>query len=114
MAGSRFYDVIGVAQSNVEIRPGYYGDVIVERKYYGDVLSNTRSLEGEKVNQDISVGNSISIIGDSFTNTFHALRYIRWMGTLWTISNVEMKSPRLILRLGGVYNGPTAETPSTP
>jgi hypothetical protein len=108
---ARFCDVIGIAQSNVEIRPGYYGDVILERKYYGDVLSDTRTLEGEKVNQDISVGNSISIIGDSFTNTFHALRYIRWMGTLWIINKVEMKSPRLILSLGGVYNGPTAATP---
>lgn len=109
---ARFCDVIGIAQSNVEIRPGVYGDVIVEHKYYGDVLSDTRQLEGEKVNQDITVGNSISIIGDSRINTFHALRYIRWMGTLWIISNVEMKSPRLILRLGGVYNGPTATTPS--
>lgn len=107
---ARFCDVIGIAQSNVETRPGVYEDVIIERKYYGDVLSNTRRLEGEKVNQDISVDNSISIIGDSFTNTFHALRYIRWMGTLWIISSVEMKAPRLILRLGGVYNGPTAET----
>lgn len=111
---ARFYDVIGIAQSNVEIRPGVYDDVIVEKKYYGDVVSDTRQLEGEKVNPDISVGNSISIIGDSFTNTFHALRYIRWMGTLWIISNVEMKSPRLILRLGGVYNGPTADSTSTP
>jgi len=108
---ARFYDVIGIAQSNIEIRPGVYGDVIMERKYYGDILSDSRQLEGEKVNQDISVGNSISIIGDSFTNTFHALRYIRWMGTLWIINKVEMKSPRLILSLGGVYNGPTAATP---
>lgn len=111
---ARFYDVIGIAQNNVETRPGVYGDVIVERKYYGDILSDSRQLEGEKVNPDISVGNSISIIGDSFTNTFHALRYIRWMGTLWIINKVEMKSPRLILSLGGVYNGPTATTPSTP
>jgi hypothetical protein len=108
---ARFCDVIGIVQTNVEIRPGVYDDVVVERKYYGDVISDTRQLEGEKVNQDISVGNSISIIGDSFTNTFHALRYIKWMGTLWVISSVEMKSPRLILRLGGVYNGPTPETP---
>jgi hypothetical protein len=108
---ARFCDVIGIVQENVEIRPGVYDDVVVERKYYGDVISDTRQLEGEKVNQDISVGNSISIIGDSFTNTFHALRYIRWMGTLWVINSVEMKSPRLILRLGGVYNGPTPETP---
>jgi hypothetical protein len=31
------------------------------------------------------------------------------MGTLWTLSNVEVQSPRLVLRLGGVYNGPTPD-----
>jgi hypothetical protein len=35
------------------------------------------------------------------------------MGTLWTVSDVEVQSPRLLLRLGGVYNGPRA-APSSP
>jgi hypothetical protein len=67
---------------------------------------------GDKVNNDISVGNSISIVADAYANThFFAMRYIKWAGTLWTISDVEVQSPRLILQLGGVYNGPTGPTP---
>lgn len=106
---AKFYGEIGYGES-VETRPGVWEDVVVEKKYYGDVLRNTRQLEeGDKVNNDLSVGNSISIVADAYAGEhFFAMRYIRWAGALWTISNVEVKSPRLILRLGGVYNGPTA------
>lgn len=111
---AKFYGEIGYGET-VETRPGVWDDVITERKYYGDVVRNTRQLEsGEKVNNDISVGNSISIVADPYANEhFFAMRYIKWAGTLWTVADVEVRSPRLILRLGGVYNGPTAEAPST-
>jgi hypothetical protein len=74
------------------------------------VVRNTRKLEpGEGLNNDISVGNSISIVADAYANEhFFAIRYIQWAGVLWTVSDVEVQSPRLLLRLGGVYNGPTA------
>jgi hypothetical protein len=29
---------------------------------------------------------------------------VEYMGTKWKVSNVEVKYPRLILSLGGVYN----------
>jgi hypothetical protein len=86
---------------------------ITERAYFGDVIRNTRQLRaGEKVNDDISVTNSISIVADSFayTNIF-AMRYIRWMGTLWVVADVDVQSPRLLLSLGGVYHGPTVSAP---
>lgn len=106
---ARFYGVIGYGES-VETKPGVWEDVVVEHSYYGDVLRNARGLEtGDKVNFDISVSNSISIVADAYAQEhFFAMRYIKWAGTLWTVSDVEVKSPRLILRLGGVYNGITA------
>jgi hypothetical protein len=87
-----------------------YADDITERKYYGDVVRNTRKLiDGTDVNSDLSVNNSISIVADAYANEhFFAIRYIRWMGSLWVVSDVDVQAPRLILRLGGVYNGPTA------
>lgn len=105
---ARFYGEVGYGES-VEVQPGVWEDVITEVKYYGDVLRNARGLEtGDKVNNDLSVSNSISIVADPYANEhFFAMRYIKWAGTLWTVSDVEVKSPRLILRLGGVYNGPT-------
>lgn len=107
---AKFYGKIGYGET-VELveSPGVWQDTIVERQYYGDVLRNTRKLqEGETLNNDISVGNSISIVADAYANNhFSAIRYIEWAGTLWTVSDVEVQSPRLLLRLGGVYNGPT-------
>lgn len=104
---AKFYGDIGYASESVETAKGVWKDVIVERKARGDVLRNSRTLkEGEKVNNDLSVGNSISIVADAYANqNFHAMRYIRWMGSLWIVSNVDVQAPRLILRLGGVYHG---------
>lgn len=105
---AKFYGKIGYGET-VETSPGVWEDIIVERSYFGDVVRNSRKLEGEdKVNYDISVGNSISIVADAYANDhFFAIRYVEWAGTLWTVSNVDVESPRLTLRLGGVYNGPT-------
>lgn len=91
---------------------GVWEDVITERKLYGDVQRITRRLEiADKVNSDLTTSNSISIMADSYAlENIFALRYVEWMGALWTISEVEEQRPRLILRLGGVYNGPTPAT----
>lgn len=106
---AKFYGSIGYGET-VESSPGVWLDTITEFNYYGDVIRNTRKLEdGQKVNDDLSVNNSISIVADQYANEhFFAIRYIKWAGTLWTVSDVEVQSPRLLLRLGGVYNGPTA------
>lgn len=105
---AKFYDRIGFAVQT-EIRAGVWQDVITERFYSGDIIKNSVKHEGEKVNQDLSTNNSISIVADAYAyETFFAMRYVGWMGALWSISSIDVERPRLILRLGGVYNGPTA------
>lgn len=105
---ARFYGRIGYG-TTVEGEPGVWADEIVERSYYGDVVRNTRELnDGENLNADLSVQNSISIVADAYANDhFFAIRYVEWAGVLWTVSSVEVQSPRLLLKLGEVYNGPT-------
>lgn len=107
---ARFYGEVGYGES-VETPPdsGVWVDTITEIPYTGDVIRNTRKLEpGESVNNDLSVVNSISIVADQkATEHFFKIKYVRWMGVLWTVTTVEVKSPRLILSLGKVYNGPT-------
>jgi hypothetical protein len=112
---ARFYGRIGYGESE-ETSPGVWVDTIVEYLYYGDVIRNTRQLsQGEYLNRDLSVSNSISIVADSYANDhFFAIRYVEWAGTLWTVDDVEVQSPRLILRLGEVYNGPTPGVPAAP
>ena len=107
--------MIGYGET-IEKTPGVWVDEIIERNYTGDVIRNTRNLrEGENLNADLSVQNSISIVADAYANNhFFAIRYIEWAGALWTISSVEVQSPRLIFRLGEVYNGPTPGATPTP
>lgn len=106
---AKFFGEVGYAQS-VEVRPGVWKDVITERKYYGDEVRPTRRLdEVEKVNFDISTNTSLSIMADAYANEhFFAIRYVKWAGVYWTVTSVDPMRPRLLLRLGGVYNGATA------
>jgi hypothetical protein len=106
---AKFYGPIGYAVST-EKSPGVWKDVITEHNHYGDVIKdNGRWQSSDKLNDDLSVNNVISIVADPFANSnFYSMRYIKWMGTLWNITNVEVRRPRLILTLGGVYNGPKA------
>lgn len=106
---AKFHGSVGYGQQT-ETSPGVWEDSITERVYYGDLIRNSRLLrEGEKVNSDLSLGNSISIVADAYAREhFFAIRYVEWAGARWTVSEVEVQHPRLILRLGEVYNGLTA------
>lgn len=107
----KFYGVVGYGETvETPSGSGVWVDTITERKYFGDIVKNTRRLqEGEYLNNDLTVGNSISIVADAYAyEHFFQMRYIRWGGVLWTVADVQVERPRLVLRLGGVYNGPTA------
>jgi len=104
---NRYYGSVGYGNS-VQTAPGVWDDVITAISYYGNVVRNTRQLrEGASVNDDITVGNNISIIADAYASeNFMNIRYIEWQGSLWTVTAVEVQAPRLILTLGGIYDGP--------
>ena len=112
---AKFYGKIGYAGEEVETKPGVWNDVIVVRKYYGDIVRNSRKLQDDqKYNADITVGNSISIVADAYAyDHFFAMRYVEWQGVLWIVSDVSVEPPRLVLRLGGKYDGPTGEPEGT-
>lgn len=104
----KFYGKIGFMET-VETTPGVYEEQISERNYYGDVMRVSRRYSGssEKVNDDLDINNEISIVADAYAyQNFHALRYVEWMGAKWKVSSVTVERPRLILSVGGVYNGP--------
>ena len=88
---------------------GNYEEVIVEREYFGNVDEFSRRLsETDKVISDLSVGNVISVVADAFANdNFFNIVYVVWQGRRWTVKSIEVKHPRLIIYLGGLYNGQT-------
>lgn len=109
---AKFYGVVGYGITE-ETTPGVWVDRIIERNYSGDVIKNyKKSYSGESINDNVDVSNNISIISDPFAmQHFHTIKYVKWMGAAWKVSTVEVQYPRLILTIGGVYNGETLATP---
>ena len=103
---AKFYGAIGYSVTE-ETTPGVWKENIIERMYYGDLVRNTRRLQSaDKLNDNIDVANEISIVADPFANdNFHSMKYVEFMGAKWKITSVEVQYPRLILTVGGVYNG---------
>lgn len=103
---AKWFGKIGYAET-VETTPGVWVEQITVREYYGDLTRNTRRLQtADKVNDDININNELSIVSDPYAiNHFYSMRYAEFMGAKWKITNVEVQYPRLILSLGGLYNG---------
>ena len=103
---AKFYGAVGYAES-IETSPGVWTEQITERYYYGDVLRNIRRNESsEHLNDNINISNQISIVADPFAyQNFHAIRYVEFMDAKWEVPTVEVQRPRLIMTLGGLYNG---------
>lgn len=103
---AKFYGPIGYAITE-ETTPGVWEEHIVERKYYGETVRNTRRLQvTDNLNDNIDISNEISIVSDPFAReNFHLMRYIGFMGAKWKVHSVEVQYPRLILSIGGIYNG---------
>ena len=102
----RFYGAIGFAEQ-VETRPGIWEEQITERNYKGDLIRVSRQTQASnQLNDNINVSNEISIIAEPYVNeNFYSIRYVAFRGAKWKVSNVRVEFPRLILTLGGLYNG---------
>ena len=102
---AKFHGLIGYAET-VETVPGVWKEQITEREYDGDFIRNTRKLQpSDQLNDNINVANEISIVADPFAiNNIFSMRYVEFMGAKWKISSVEVRYPRLILTVGGLYN----------
>ena len=92
---AKFYGAVGFVVP-METAPDVYTETPVARYY---------------INDNIDVNNQISIVADPFAFAhFFAMRYVEWMGAYWNVQSVEVQSPRLIISIGGVYNGEIAST----
>ena len=107
---AKYCGVIGFSNtSNSEERPDVWTDTPVKKKYYGDIIKNyKRNEQGLGINDNITINNQISILADPYAReNFHNMLFAEFMGTFWKVSSVEVQYPRLIISLGGIYNGRT-------
>jgi hypothetical protein len=110
----KFHGAVGYA-TDEETSPGVWQEIITERSYFGDVNRAARRLETPllTLNQNVALENSISIVADAFAlNNFETMRYVTWNGKRWIITSVEIERPRLVLTIGGLWNGDTPGAPA--
>ena len=79
----------------------------IEQTYRGETLnSSTRWVDASGLNDDLKISMRISIVADAFAiENFSKIKYCEYLGVKWKVTEVEPKRPRLILTLGGEYNG---------
>lgn len=108
---AKFCGMVGFVKT-VDKGVGVYENEASERKYYGDITRDTRRWDKtEHLNDDINFTNVISIVSDEYANdNFYAIRYVKMKEVSWKVQTIEIQRPRIILTLGGVYNGPSVAT----
>lgn len=103
----RWYGKVGYSET-VETKPGVYENQDTVCEYYGDIKRNsTRWVNSsDSTNDDLTVSTQISIVADSFAfEKFYSIKWIEYMGVKWKVTNADPQPPRILLTLGGVWNG---------
>lgn len=103
---AKFYGKVGFLRTE-ETAPDVYSETLTERPYKGDVIRNQKRYQSsEGLNDDVVLSNNISIVTDNYANeNVFAIKYVLYKGVPWKVTNVEIQRPRIILTLGGKYNG---------
>lgn len=105
---AKFRGIVGYADEH-EVSPGVW-DGVRERTYSGDVVEDRQRITvGQQINGEISLKHQISIVSDAYANDHvFAIRYVKWRGGCWAVTDAVVQRPRIILTLGGMYNGEQA------
>lgn len=104
---AKWFGKVGYSES-VESEPGVWTQEETVREYFGDVMRNSTRWAGnpESTNDDLTVSSQISIVVDPFAiDKFHSMKWVEFVGTRWKVTSVEPQFPRLLLTLGGPWNG---------
>lgn len=102
----KWYGNVGYREQ-VETEPGIWEDEIIVRQYYGEVIRNNRLLQSAgEMHDKVNVSNQISIVADAYARQhIYSMLYVEFEGIKWKVSNVDVQPPRLVLTLGGLFNG---------
>lgn len=106
---AKWYGVVGYIITT-ETSPGVWTPKEVEKEYSGEYTRNhTRWNSNQTLNDDITLQSEISFVCDPYAlQNFRHIRYVTYMETKWKVTSVDVQYPRLVLSIGGVYNGEQA------
>lgn len=104
----KFAGEVGFWVSDMETKPGIYTEKMIERHYTGDVTRayHKWSERDDSTTDDLRLNNEISIVGDIFAlENWGSIKYVVWNGVCWEVNTVGINPPRLVLEIGGVWDG---------
>lgn len=103
----KFSGKVGFYSGTSETKPGIWTPAIIERTYTGDIIRNNRRFQNsEHQNDTLTTNNSISILSDLYARqNWQTIRYVIWNDVKLKVTSVEINYPKLVLEIGGVYNG---------
>lgn len=103
---TKFAGLVGYVTQEEKV-PGIWSMVEDPKMMKGDVIRQSSSIQNDnKVNSDIALNHRVSLFGDPYAfNNYYKLKWIDLDGRKWEIASVEIQRPRIIVTLGGLWNG---------
>lgn len=103
---NKWYGNVGYVETT-EVEPGVWDERVTVKPYYGEFVKKSSKFQvSGEVNDDRDVSVELSIVADPYLDLhFNSIRYVEFGGAKWKVNTVEPRRPRLILSLGGEYNG---------
>ena len=103
---ARFSGLIGYVTQEESV-PGVWSSVERTRKMKGNVIRQTASVvTGEGVNDNVSLNHRVSLIGDAYAfDNYFNIKWVKMDTKRWKVTSIEVERPRIIVSLGGIWNG---------
>ena len=103
---NKWYGKVGYVET-VETEPGINVEQETVRIYYGEFVKKSSKFRvSGDVNDDRDITVELSIVADSYSDLhFSSIRWVEFGGVKWKVNTVEPRRPRLVLSIGGKYNG---------
>lgn len=103
---AKYSGLVGYGEE-VETVPGVWETSIKERMMKGDLIrQNANIRESGKVNNDVTLSHRVSLLGDAYAfDNYFNMKYIQIDGRNWEVSSIEVQRPRLLVDIGGLWNG---------
>ena len=96
---------------DTEVKPGVFMPRAVEKFYKGEINNQYRRWDQQQeVSDQLTLSEEITIVTNSYLlENIGAIRYVVRHGTRWAVKSIGIKAPKIVLTLGGEYNGVIAE-----
>lgn len=99
--------VLGFSTSaEVESAPGVWSRQATEQRYKADLLTYNKQFDsGAGVIDGVEFRNRYSIVMKDDKQLYADLKYVKIGQVKWKVTALEFLPPRIIITVGGIYNG---------